>query len=205
MMKNPLFFYIFLFSVLSFSQTKEITIIFKDKTTGKLIENVLVSILRTDENFQSNKEGSFKFKLPKPSRILISHFEYKQITLNSATLKENEITINLEGISQEIEDIVITNRQSFSILKSLINKSMKQLTAPINLKIYTREFFKYNNEYTSYSDGLVNFCLKEKPDKFAADILVEQNRTYNLINNEKTFRGWTVLENKQLMSFMLLL
>jgi hypothetical protein len=27
--------------------------------------------------------------------------------------------------------------------------------------------------------------LKEKPDKFAADILVEQNRTYNLINNEK--------------------
>lgn len=62
---------------------------------------------------------------------------------------------------------------------------MKQLTAPINLKIYSREFFKYNNEYTSYSDGLVNFCLKEKPDKFAADILVEQNRTYNLINNEK--------------------
>ena len=26
--------------------------------------------------------------------------------------------------------------------------------------------------------------MKEKPNKFAADILVEQNRTYNLINNE---------------------
>lgn len=185
MMKNPLFFYIILFSVLSYSQTKEIVLVFKDKATGNLIENVLVNILRTDENFQSNKEGLVKFKLEKPSRIIISHTEYKQITLNSVTFKEAEIKIELESISQDIEDVVITNRQSFSILKTLINKSMKQLTAPINLKIYSREFFKYNNEYTSYSDGLVNFCLKEKPDKFAADILVEQNRTYNLINNEK--------------------
>lgn len=184
-MRKIVFYCLFICSFMSFSQTKEIVLIFKDKATGNFVENILVSILRTDENFQSNKEGSVKFKLTKPSKILISHFEYKQITLNSATLKESEITINLESISQEIEDVVITNRQTFSILKSLINKSMKQLTAPINLKIYTREFFKYNNEYTSYSDGLVNFCLKEKPDKFSADILVEQNRTYNLINNEK--------------------
>ena len=145
----------------------------------------MVNILRTDENFQSNKEGLVKFKLEKPSRITVSQTEYKQVTLNSIAFKTSEITVELESISQDIEDIVITNRQAFSILKTLINKSMKQLTAPINLKIYSREFFKYNNEYTSYSDGLVNFCLKEKPDKFAADILVEQNRTYNLINNEK--------------------
>jgi len=184
-MKKAFFFCIILFSFLSFSQTKEVTLIFKDKTTGSLIENVLVNILRTNENFQSNKEGLVKFKLEKPSRISISQTEYKQVTLNSVTFKTTEITVELESISQDIEDIVITNRQAFSILKTLINKSMKQLTAPINLKIYSREFFKYNNEYTSYSDGLVNFCLKEKPDKFAADILVEQNRTFNLINNEK--------------------
>lgn len=184
-MKKAFFFYLILLSTLSFSQTKEITLIFKDKATGSLIENVLVNILRTDENFQSNKEGLVKFKLEKPSRITVSQTEYKQVTLNSIAFKTSEITVELESISQDIEDIVITNRQAFSILKTLINKSMKQLTAPINLKIYSREFFKYNNEYTSYSDGLVNFCLKEKPDKFAADILVEQNRTYNLINNEK--------------------
>ena len=184
-MKKAFFFYLILLSTLSFSQTKEITLIFKDKATGSLIENVLVNILRTDENFQSNKEGLVKFKLEKPSRITVSQTEYKQVTLNSIAFKTSEITVELESISQDIEDIVITNRQAFSILKTLINKSMKQLTAPINLKIYSREFFKYNNEYTSYSDGLVNFCLKEKPDKFAADILVEQNRTYNLVNNEK--------------------
>ena len=184
-MKRAYIFCLILLSSLSFSQTKEITLIFKDKVTGNLIENVLVNILRTDENFQSNKEGLVKFKLEKPSRISISQAEYKQAVLNSITFKTTEIIVELESISQDIEDIVITNRQAFSILKTLINKSMKQLTAPINLKIYSREFFKYNNEYTSYSDGLVNFCLKEKPDKFAADILVEQNRTYNLINNEK--------------------
>lgn len=184
-MKRAYIFCLILLSSLSFSQTKEITLIFKDKVTENLIENVLVNILRTDENFQSNKEGLVKFKLEKPSRISISQSEYKQAVLNSITFKTTEIIVELESISQDIEDIVITNRQAFSILKTLINKSMKQLTAPINLKIYSREFFKYNNEYTSYSDGLVNFCLKEKPDKFAADILVEQNRTYNLVNNEK--------------------
>ncbi len=184
-MKNLFFFGLILFSVLSFSQTKEVVLVFKDKTSGALIENVVVAILRTDENFQSNKEGVVKFNLNKPSRISIKHTEYKELSINSVTLKDAETVIFLENISQDIEDVVITNRQSFNILKTLINKSMKQLTAPINLKIYSREFFKYNNEYTSYSDGLVNFCLKEKPDKFAADILVEQNRTYNLINNEK--------------------
>ena len=187
-MKNLFFFGLILFSVLSFSQTKEIVLVFKDKTSGALIENVVVAILRTDENFQSNKEGVVKFNLNKPSRINIKHTEYKEISLNSVTIKELETVVFLESISQDIEDVVITNRQSFSILKTLINKSMKQLTAPINLKIYSREFFKYNNEYTSYSDGLVNFCLKEKPDKFAADILVEQNRTYNLVNNEKIIK-----------------
>jgi hypothetical protein len=187
-MKNLFFFGLILFSVLSFSQTKEMVLVFKDKTSGALIENVIVAILRTDENFQSNKEGVVKFNLNKPSRINIKHTEYKEISLNSVTIKELETVVFLESISQDIEDVVITNRQSFSILKTLINKSMKQLTAPINLKIYSREFFKYNNEYTSYSDGLVNFCLKEKPDKFAADILVEQNRTYNLVNNEKIIK-----------------
>jgi hypothetical protein len=187
-MKNLFFFGLILFSVLSFSQTKEVVLVFKDKTSGALIENVVVAILRTDENFQSNKEGVVKFNLNKPSRINIKHTEYKELSISSVTIKELETVIFLENISQDIEDIVITNRQSFNILKTLINKSMKQLTAPINLKIYSREFFKYNNEYTSYSDGLVNFCLKEKPDKFAADILVEQNRTYNLINNEKIIK-----------------
>jgi hypothetical protein len=187
-MKNLFFLGLILFSVLSFSQAKEVVLVFKDKTSGALIENVVVAILRTDENFQSNKEGVVKFNLNKPSRINIKHTEYKELSISSVTIKELETVIFLENISQDIEDIVITNRQSFNILKTLINKSMKQLTAPINLKIYSREFFKYNNEYTSYSDGLVNFCLKEKPDKFAADILVEQNRTYNLINNEKIIK-----------------
>lgn len=200
-MKNLFFFGLILFSVLSFSQTKEVVLVFKDKTSGALIENVVVAILRTDENFQSNKEGVVKFNLNKPSRISIKHTEYKELSINSASLKDVETVIFLENISQDIEDVVITNRQSFNILKTLINKSMKQLTAPINLKIYSREFFKYNNEYSSYSDGLVNFCLKEKPDKFAADILVEQNRTYNLINNEKiekktlSFNMYDIIQN----------
>lgn len=185
-MKKIIFFYIILSSILSFSQTNEYVLIFKDRSTGNLIENVMVKLARTDENFISNPEGRVKFKLKtsNPTKIEISHDEYKSISITSKKIVPNENIIELDLIAQEIEDIVITSKKPNLILKNLITKSMKQLTAPINLKIYTREFFKYNNEYTSYSDGLVNFCLKEKPEKFAADILVEQNRTYNLINNE---------------------
>lgn len=185
-MKKIIFFYLILSSILSFSQTNEYVLIFKDKSTGQLIENVMVKLARTDENFISNPEGRVKFKLKvsTATKIEISHDEYKSITITSKKIVPNENIIELDQIAQEIEDVVITTKKPNLILKNLITKSMKQLTAPINLKIYTREFFKYNDMYTSYSDGLVNFCLKEKPEKFAADILVEQNRTYNLINNE---------------------
>ena len=97
-MKNLFFFGLILFSVLSFSQTKEMVLVFKDKTSGALIENVAVAILRTDENFQSNKEGLVKFNLNKPSRINIKHNEYKELSVNSATLKDAETVIFLENI-----------------------------------------------------------------------------------------------------------
>ena len=97
-MKNLFFFGLILFSVLSFSQTKEMVFVFKDKTSGALIENVIVAILRTDENFQSNKEGVVKFNLNKPSRINIKHTEYKEISLNSVTIKELETVVFLESI-----------------------------------------------------------------------------------------------------------
>jgi len=184
-MKKVFFFYIILGTIFSFAQTNEYVLVFKDKSTGQFIQNVMVKLARTNENFISNPEGRVKFKLTSATKIDISHDEYKSISLTSKKIQPKENIIELQPIAQEIEDIVITSKKPNIILKNLITKSMKQLTAPINLKIYTREFFKYNSEYTSYSDGLVNFCLKEKPDKFAADILVEQNRTYALINNEE--------------------
>ncbi|SEP58143.1 hypothetical protein [Flavobacterium urocaniciphilum] len=184
-MKKVFFFYIILGTIFSFAQTNEYVLVFKDKSTGQLIQNVMVKLARTNENFISNPEGRVKFKLTSATKIDISHDEYKSISLTSKKIQPKENIIELQPIAQEIEDVVITSKKPNLILKNLITKSMKQLTAPINLKIYTREFFKYNSEYTSYSDGLVNFCLKEKPDKFAADILVEQNRTYALINNEE--------------------
>lgn len=184
-MKKIFFFVIILGTIFSFAQTNEYVLVFKDKSTGQLIQNVMVKLARTNENFISNPEGRVKFKLTSATKIDISHEEYKSISLTSKKIQQSENIIELLPIAQEIEDVVITSKKPNLILKNLITKSMKQLTAPINLKIYTREFFKYNSEYTSYSDGLVNFCLKEKPDKFAADILVEQNRTYALINNEE--------------------
>jgi len=49
------------------------------------------------------------------------------------------------------------------------------------LKVYSREFFKLNGNYSYYNDGLMNFQLLDKSKKINAVLLVEQNRSKSLI------------------------
>ena len=86
-MKKIIFFYIILGSIFSFAQTNEYVLVFKDKSTGQLIENVMVKLARTDENFISNPEGRVKFKLTSPTKIEISHDDYKLLSLTSKKIQ----------------------------------------------------------------------------------------------------------------------
>lgn len=65
------------------------------------------------------------------------------------------------------------------ILQKLVNNSIKKISTSHRQKVYVREFFMLDNQYTYYNDGLVNFQFDKNNN--ATTLLVEQNRSYGLL------------------------
>jgi hypothetical protein len=99
-------------------------------------------------------------------------------------LKDDSTVIFLRSNVNDLEEIVVTKKHPQKILASLIENSKKQLTIPGRLKVYSREFFKLNGKYSYYNDGLMNFQLMDKSKKTKTVVLVEQNRSKSLIEEE---------------------
>lgn len=55
---------------------------------------------------------------------------------------------------------------------------------PARLKVYCREFFKLNGTYSYYNDGLMNFQILGRDKNVNTNILVEQNRSYGLLDED---------------------
>lgn len=178
-----LFFFLLLASA-GFAQQAEKILIIRDQDTNQPIEDVTVTVAKTRQNFISNKEGVVSLELTGASNIQIRHSSYLGINIRSVTLKDNTTTIYLRSNVNDLEEILVTKRHPQKILASLIENSKKQLTVPGRLKVYTREFFKLNGKYSYYNDGLINFQLSDKSNKTAAVVLVEQNRSKSLIEEE---------------------
>lgn len=179
-----LLFFTFSFLFAQKGEKKDFVLIIKDKDTDKVISNASVSINKYNQDYFSNEEGIVKFELAKPSKITITHPDYKVLILQSIQIKENPMVVFLQPFSQEIEELIITNKHPQTILKKLIEVSEENLTLPVRLKIYSREFYKSNGNFTSYNDGLVNFCINGKPNNVQIDLLIEQNRTIGLPDND---------------------
>lgn len=184
---NRLYYLLFFTCTFLFAQkgeNKDFVFIIKDKDTDKVISNATVSINKYNQDYFSNEEGVVKFELAKPSKITISHADYRSLILQSIQVKDNPFVVYLQPFSQEIEELIITNKHPQTILKKLIEVSEENLTLPVRLKIYSREFYKSNGNFTSYNDGLVNFCVNGKPNNVQIDLLIEQNRTIGLPDND---------------------
>ncbi|MES2544784.1 MAG: hypothetical protein V4548_07855 [Bacteroidota bacterium] len=178
----------------AFSQSVEKSIIVKDIDTDLPIEDATVSILASKQNFMSNTEGKVNFVIKKASSILVSHSSYLSITLRSISLKDEETIVYLKSNVNSLTDIIVTRKHPQKILKSLVENSIKSLTVPARLKVYAREFFKLNGDYTYYNDGLLNFQLTGTSINLENKILVEQNRSYGLIDsqNDAEFLGYNL-------------
>lgn len=190
----------------SYSQDNEKIIILMDKEFDTPVEDATITILRTNQGLVSNKEGIFKINLSRPSIIEISHVFYKDVRISSNSLKEKENIIYLESNANALEEIVITSQDPQDILKSIVEKSRKKITVPANLKVYTREFFKKNNSYTYYNDGLLNFQILDNNDKVKTDILVEQNRSIGFLDDfDKNILGYdlnNLMENYYMFVYL---
>ncbi len=184
MIKKVFFLFLLLSSLKSISQSVEKIIIIKDQDTNLPIEDVTVSILKTRQNLLSNSEGIVTFELIGPSNIQIRHSSYIGITVRSNTLKEGTTILYLKNNVNDLEEILVFKKHPQKILASIIENSKKQLTIPARLKVYSREFFKLNGNYSYYNDGLMNFQLLDKSKKINTVLLVEQNRSKSIVDEE---------------------
>lgn len=165
-----------LFVFKSYSQNTEITIQLKDIDNNNPVEDVSVFVSKTQKNYISNAQGIVTFLLVGNSSIKISNSNYNPVTIKSNTLKDKINIILLKKISTELEEIIFTRIHPQEILKSIVENSIKKLTVPVRLKVYEREFFKLNNDYSFFNDGLINFQITGKPNSFETTIFVEQNK-----------------------------
>ena len=184
MIKKVFFIFLILSSFKAISQNVEKIIIIKDQDTNLPIEDVTVSILKTRKNLLSNSDGIVTFELIGPSNIQIRHSSYIGITVRSNTLKEGTTILYLKNNVNNLEEILIFKKHPQKILASIIENSKKQLTIPARLKVYSREFFKLNGNYSYFNDGLMNFQLLDKSKKINTVLLVEQNRSKSLVDEE---------------------
>lgn len=177
-------FFLYCFFILNFftlnAQEIVYQIIIVDNNLELPIENATVTVFKTKENYISNKEGIVKFSLKGSSFIEISHvdFKTKKVRISNATKPDFKIT--LESKIKQLEEVIVTQKHPQEILNSIVKNSLNQLTLPANLKIYNKEFYKYNDEYCFFSDGLLNFQIYKSSGNVKSDILIEQSRSLGL-------------------------
>ena len=184
MWKTGLVLFLMISSLPAFSQKVDKIIVIKDKETNLPIEDSTVTVVKTRQNLLINKDCIVSFELTGASNIQIRHSSYLGITVRSVMLKDDSTVIYLRSNVNDLEEIVVTKKHPQKILASLIENSKKQLTIPGRLKVYSREFFKLNGKYSYYNDGLMNFQLMDKSKKAKTVLLVEQNRSKSLIEEE---------------------
>lgn len=180
-------FFVVLFLALVVSakaQNTEKSIILKDAETNLPIEDATVLVVKTKQVLLSNAEGKVTFVLKGASNIQISHTSYISSSVRSSTLKEETTVIFLRNNVNNLEEIILTKQHPQKILANLIQNSKKALTVPARLKVYCREFFKLNGVYSYYNDGIMNFQLFDKTKHIDSNILVEQNRSIGLIDED---------------------
>jgi hypothetical protein len=180
-MKKVLFLFLLLYSIVVSSQNEEKTIVVKDIDTEKPIEDATIFISKTKQTLLTNVEGTASFILNGISNIQITHSSYNTIKLRSNILKDKTNVVYLKNNITGLDEIIITKQHPQKILKTIVDNSIKKLTIPARLKVYSREFFKLNGTNSYYNDGLLNFQLLGTTKNFKSDVLVEQNRSYGLV------------------------
>ncbi|WP_029269134.1 hypothetical protein [Flavobacterium sp. KJJ] len=183
-MRTLLILFVVLFSNTVFGQNETYSIIVKDIETQLPIEDAMVVVLKTKQILMSNKEGKVTFVLKGGSNIEVSQTDYEPLTLRWASLKENDFVVYLNNKNTKLDEIVVSKQSPQKMLQKIVSNSRQKLAASYRLKVYVREFFMLDSKYSYYNDGLVNFQFTGNQKKSSTTLLVEQNRSYGLLETD---------------------
>lgn len=181
MKKLLLLFVVLLSNVSVFAQSEEYSILVKDIETLLPIENATVEILKTKQVLITNQDGKVTFVLTGGSNVQVSEMNYENLMLRWASLKENEFVVYLKNKKENLDEVVVSQENLQKTLQKIVSNSRQKISVSHRLKVYVREFFMLDNQYSYYNDGLVNFQFNKNN---TTTLLVEQNRSYGLLETD---------------------
>lgn len=166
--------YLFLlFPILSFAQTITYSGVVRDKSTGKPIEHVSISVYDSNVATLTNSEGRFRITVPTSAKkINFNHLSYDRLDYVFTEQTEN-ITIYLNDSSFELEEMVLYNRPIKDVIKDVIDNSKAKFSKDVKLNTYYREMMNIDGKVYSYADGMLNYYFKNKA---TSNVIVEQSR-----------------------------
>ena len=177
-MKKALTICLLFISFLSFAMSRVVTGTIKDATTLLPIESVSISAQNSNLGTISNSEGKFRLVFSDDlNAIQFSHLNY-QVYAYVLKTGETEVEIFLEPKSFQLNEILVRSKPVKELLSDAVAASKKKLEKSILLNTYYREFVKVNQEYTRFSDGLLDYNVKRKSG--ASDLYVKQCRAKKL-------------------------
>ncbi|WP_348798623.1 hypothetical protein [Flavobacterium adhaerens] len=183
-MREKLVLILFFSCFILFSQTNEKRVILLDIDSNLPIEEAVVQVLKTKQVLVTNSEGTVEFEIKGGSNLKVTHSSYLPLTIKWASLNQEDNIFYLKSKITSLDDIIITSKAPQEIIKDLVENSTKTLNVPARLKVYAREFFKLNGDYTYFNDGLINFQLYKEQKKVKSVLLLEQNRSFGLVGED---------------------
>jgi len=181
MKKLLLLFVVLLNNVSVFAQSEEYSILVKDIETLQPIENATVVILKTKQVLLTNEDGKVTFVLNGGSNVQVSEMNYENLTMRWTSLKENEFIVYLKNKKENLDEVIVSKENPQKTLQKIVSNSKDKISISHRLKVYVREFFMLDNQYSYYNDGLVNFQFNKNN---TTTLLVEQNRSYGLLETD---------------------
>lgn len=179
-----LLFFLFV-SVGIIAQNTEYSIVVKDIETQLPIENATVVIMKTKQILLSNSEGKVTFMLTGGSNVQVSQTDYETVSVRWTSLNgDQKFVVYLKSNDNKLDEVVLSRESPEKILQKIVSNSIKKLAVSSRLKVYVREFFMLDNKYSYYNDGLVNFQFAINQKKATTTLLVEQNRSYGLLETD---------------------
>jgi len=192
-MKN-IFVLLLLISSQTWSQTNKIRGVIKDSRTLQPISYVSIyseNELRNNSTGSiSNENGEFTITINVQSKIVFSHINYEPFSIESnGNLKE----ILLNPKTYILDEIVISNEKPKDYLKKIINLSKNKIEKNTLLKGYFREIIKVNDEYTKFSDALVDYYIRKRNGN--STLVLGQHRALKSTNQSISYDEITETTN----------
>lgn len=179
-MRKSISFLMFVLFVSHVYSQQNFVYFLKDATTKQPIQNANITVKNSGFGAVSNEEGAFQITASNNSEIVISHLEFKTLTLSLDQVNDKSNTIFLEQNTLELEAVVVTKESIHDLLYKAVETSKSKFNLPIILNTYYREFVKVNDKYTRFTDGLIDYHMTGSK----ANLIVNQSRAAKLISDD---------------------